>query len=133
MLRRRRRNRCTLTSTPVQKFNDVLSCGDSGFVELRGGPASHEAVQISARELSLEGLGELLVVFLDADDTGGDGVLGREVGRSERFALEDGEVDLDLVDPAGVLGQMYEGEARMEIFLTTLPKSWAQCTSQAAM
>ena len=40
-----------LTSTPVQKFDDVLSCGDSGFVELRGGPASHEAVQISAREL----------------------------------------------------------------------------------
>lgn len=33
-----------------------------------------------------------------------------EVGGREGFALEDREVDLDLVEPAGVLGQMYEGE-----------------------
>jgi len=98
------------TSTPVQKFDDVFSCGDSEFLGLRGGPASHEAIEISARELPLEGLGDPLIVSLETKDTGSDGVLGREVGRSERFALENGEVDLDLIQPTGVCRQMHEGE-----------------------
>ena len=87
------------TSTPEQKFDDVFSSGDGEFVGRRGDPASHEPVQISACELRVKGPGDLLIMFLEAEDTGSDGVLGREVGRNERFALEDGEVDLDLIQP----------------------------------
>ena len=50
----------------------------------------------------------MLVVVLEAKD--GDFVLGSEVSGPEGFALEDREVDLDLVEPACVLGQMHEGE-----------------------
>ena len=52
----------------------------------------------------------MLVVVLEAENALGDFVLGSEVSGREGFALEDREVDLDLVEPAGVLGQMYEGE-----------------------
>ena len=47
-------------------------------------------------------------MVLEAKNTLGDFVLGSELSGREGFALEDREVDLDLVEPAGVLGQMYE-------------------------
>ena len=50
-----------------------------------------EAPEIAARELPLEGLGDLLAVVLNAENAGSHGVLGREVARGERFALEHGE------------------------------------------
>ena len=51
-----------------------------------------------------------MIVVLKPEDAGGDGGLGRELGRGERLALEDGEEDLDLVDPTGMRGQVKEGE-----------------------
>ena len=75
-----------------------------------GGRAGQEAVEIAAGELPFEGRGDLLVVLLEVEDALGDCVLGREVGRGECLALEDREVDLDLVHPAGVRGQMHQGE-----------------------
>ena len=65
-------------------------------------------MQIVARELPLEGTGDRLIVVLEAEDARGCGVSGREVGRRQGFALEDREVDLDLVEPARVLGQVHE-------------------------
>lgn len=97
-------------SRPIQKFDDVLSCGGGEVPGLVFGPSGHEFLQITACELPLEGPCDLLIVLLEADDTGGDFIVGRKVGRGKRFSLEDREVDLDLVDPAGMLGQMDKGE-----------------------
>ena len=100
----------TCTSRPVQKFDDVLSSGGREFLGFVGGPSDHELLEITACELPLEGPCDPLIVLLEAYDTGGDFIVGGKVGRDECFSLEDREVDLDLVDPAGVLGQVDKDE-----------------------
>ncbi len=82
------------------------------------GAARHESVELLAREAPLEGPCDPLIVLLKAEDACGDLIVRGEVGRGEDFALQDREVDLDLV---------------MEILSTTSPKSWARWTSHAAM
>ena len=67
-------------------------------------------MEVLAREGPFEGGGDLLVVVLEAEDAPGDFVLGNEMSGGEGFALQDREVDLDLVEPARVRGQMHEGE-----------------------
>lgn len=67
-------------------------------------------MEIVARESPLEGLGDFLVVVLEAKDTLGEIFQGCEVVRVKCFTGEDGEVDLDLVEPAGVRGKMDEAE-----------------------
>jgi len=47
---------------------------------------------------------------LEAEDAVGDHRTGVEVGGGEGLPLEDGEVDLDLIEPAGVRGQMDDDE-----------------------
>src|SRR5712692_4232704 len=70
-----------------------------------GGSSVHlfdEVVEVSAAEFPLEGLGDGLVVLLELEQTALDVVEGREVVWSESLSLDDGEVDLDLVEPARV-------------------------------
>ena len=97
-------------STPVQKFGDVFSGGGLKRQSGRFCGPSEEASQVVARELPFEGASDQLVVVLEAEDTSRDGFARGEVGGREGFALKDREVDLDLIEPAGVLGQMDEGE-----------------------
>jgi hypothetical protein len=45
-------------------------------------------VQITPRELPLEGAGDRLIMVLEAENASGHIVTGREVGRGQGFALE---------------------------------------------
>ena len=61
-----------------------------------------EVVEVGAAEFPLEGLGDGLVVLLEAKQTVLDISERGEVVWGQRFALDDREVDLDLVEPTGV-------------------------------
>ncbi len=67
-------------------------------------------MEITARELPLERTSDRLIVVLEAEDASRQGLASGEVDRGEGFALEDREVDLDLVQPARVSGQVHENE-----------------------
>ena len=69
-------------------------------------------------------------MLLEAEDTVGDFVLGSEVSGRESFALQDREVDLDLVDPARVLGQEHQGEV-VELCLETVDGALAAVNGAA--
>jgi len=81
-------------STPERKFDDVWSRGVLEGVLIAAG---HDPEEILACEAPVEGLGDGLVVLLEAEDALGDHLERVEVGRGQSFALEDGEVELDLV------------------------------------
>lgn len=66
------------------------------------GQAGEEGVEVGAGERPVEGLGDLAVVGLEGSDPRGQGVEVGEVVGGQRFALEDREVDLDLVEPGRV-------------------------------
>ena len=61
-----------------------------------------EVVEVGAAEFPLEGLGDSLVVLLEAKQAFLDISERGEVVWGQSFPLDDGEVDLDLVEPAGV-------------------------------
>src|SRR5438552_9846245 len=67
-----------------------------------------EAGEISAREGPLEELGRVDVTVLKAAQAILDGRERWEVVGREDFALDDREVDLDLVQPTGVDGRVHE-------------------------
>src|SRR5450756_2601349 len=64
--------------------------------------AVEEPGQIGSGELPLERPGEVLVAVLEGEDPGSELLERGGVGRGEDLALEDAEVDLDLVEPARV-------------------------------
>src|SRR5262245_38404347 len=59
-------------------------------------------VQVGAGEGPLKGSGGLLVVVVEGEQTLLEVGEGGEVIGSEDLALEDGEIDLDLIEPAGM-------------------------------
>src|SRR5450759_2124479 len=75
--------------------------------------AVEEPGQIGSGELPLERPGEVLVAVLEGEDPGSELLERGGVGRGEDLALEDAEVDLDLVEPARVDREMDGHEARV--------------------
>ena len=68
-----------------------------------------ELVEVGPGELPLEGRGDLLVAAAEGEQSLFErGEVGEVVG-GEDFALEDRELDLGLVEPAGVNGGVDEG------------------------
>ena len=67
-------------------------------------------MEVSAVEFPLEGFGDGLVVALEAKQAILNVSDRGEVVRGESFPLDDGEVDLDLVEPAGMDWSMNEHE-----------------------
>ena len=61
-----------------------------------------KSIEVSACKLPLERRSDLLVVFLEAQESSFDRCERGEVIRGEHLALDDGEIDLDLVEPAGM-------------------------------
>ena len=61
-------------------------------------------VEITAGEPPPEGTSDCLILILEAEDASGDVVASGKVDGPEGFALEDREVDLDLIQPARVSG-----------------------------
>ena len=76
-----------------------------GFV---GGDAVEEVGEVVAGESPLEWGGDLFVAPLEGQVGGLDFSEAVEVVGGEDLALDDGEVDLDLVEPGGVDGQLHE-------------------------
>jgi hypothetical protein len=66
----------------------------------------HQIGEIVPGEFPLEGLGDGLIVILESQDLMCWVLRRSEVVRFQDFASQDGEVDLDLVQPAGMDGQM---------------------------
>ena len=90
-------------SAPIRKYGDVFFGRSSGgetigfLLEL-----DKQAVKIVAGEGPLEGLSGFLIALLEAGDlTFESGRRGEVVG-IEDLALDDREIDLDLIEPAGM-------------------------------
>jgi hypothetical protein len=66
----------------------------------------HQVGQVFSGEFPLEGLSDFLIVFLKVENPFGQVSKGKKVIGREYFALEDGEIDFDLVQPAGMDGKM---------------------------
>src|SRR6266545_3557555 len=69
--------------------------------------AFEEGIEVRPGECPLERSGDLLVMVLEPEESVLDLRERGEVVRGEHLALNDGEVDLDLVEPAGVHGTVY--------------------------
>lgn len=86
-------------STAERKFDDEFSCG---ILRLSFLAASEQPVEVVAGEGPLEGFGHLLVMGLETENAGLDLLAAAEIVRAERLPLEHREVDLDLIQPAGM-------------------------------
>src|SRR5260221_14180235 len=75
-----------------------------------GGEALEQEVEVGLGELPLERGGDLLVVGLKGQQRGFCLGEAAEVARGEDFALDDREVDLDLVEPGGVDGEVDQAQ-----------------------
>src|ERR1019366_8176300 len=78
--------------------------GQLGGVSYR--QALEQLGEFGAGEFPLERLSEDLVAGLEGEDPGGQLLERGGIGRREDLALEDAEIDLDLVEPTGVDRQM---------------------------
>jgi hypothetical protein len=74
------------------------------------GEAVEKPVEIAASELPGKRLGDSLVAFLKGDEAFGQNVEVGEVVGSEDLALDYREVDLDLVEPGSVSGEVDEAQ-----------------------
>jgi hypothetical protein len=68
-------------------------------VRLAGGQAGQQRVELCAGECPLKPLGNLAVALLEGADACGERLEVFEVVRRQCLALQDREVDLDLVQP----------------------------------
>ncbi len=104
--------------------------------------------EIAAREGPLERRRRVDVVVLEAKEPLTDGAEGSEVIRREDLALDDGKIDLDLMEPACVNGGVDKYELRplglqprdgavasiaMPVLASQRPNTRARCTSPAAI
>src|SRR2546423_767849 len=83
-----------------------------------GGQTCEELDQVAAGELPFEWVSHHLVAGLEGEDSVAEVLERADIGRSENLALEDREVDLDLIQPAGVNRQMDEHEVGVRILNT---------------
>jgi hypothetical protein len=81
----------------------------------RAARARDQGIEVGAGELPFERLGDALEVALEVGQALGHRLEAREVIRRERLALHDREVDLDLVEPAGVDRAVHRDDARMRL------------------
>ena len=75
--------------------------------------------EVGPGELPFERLSEDLVADLEGEDPGGELLERGGIGWREDLALEDAEVDLDLVEPTGVDREMDGHEARVHLHETS--------------
>jgi len=75
------------------------SCGKRGHL-------TQELLKVLASELPLERFGDRLVVALEFQQSFGHRGKVREIVRGEDLALNNGEIDLDLIEPTGMEGSV---------------------------
>ena len=88
-------------STRVRNYGDGCPCRCTLWPAREFGEQPRE---VAAREGPLKGLGRLGMAHLKLEEAILDGGERREVVRGEDFAMDDREVDLELVGPTGVNG-----------------------------
>src|SRR5262249_61491343 len=71
------------------------------------GEAVHELVEVGAGEFPVERCGGRVVAVFEGEYLAGEGAEVGEVVGDEQLALDDGEVDLYLVEPGCVDGQVH--------------------------
>ena len=96
------------------KFAHVFLCRNRHGLQGRASPVypNDEIVEIFARELPLKRLGNLLVVASEPVQPLFESLKRGEVIGCEGLALEDGEIDLDLIEPACVHGGVNGNDRR---------------------
>ncbi len=90
--------------------------------------AVQEIVEVAAGVAPIDRSGSLLPGGLEGSDPRGELVEVVEVPRGQCFALQDREVDLDLIEPGGMYGQVHRDEVRprgLEPLNTGLP-AWLE-------
>ena len=87
-------------STPAPKFGDIFS-GSCGLGA--SGESLEEGREGLPREAPLERLGRGLIVILEGEQPVLECGEGVEIVRREDLLLDDGEVDLNLIEPAGMV------------------------------
>ena len=95
---------------------------------MRGGEVAfgEKASEVAPSKVPLKGFGDGMPIVLEGDQPFGKGSeVGKLIG-SEHFSLDDGKVDLDLVEPTGMNRQVKQDESG-ELLLEPM------CRSQAAM
>lgn len=81
---------------------------------MRGGEFVEQLSKILTRELPLEGPSRSFPVVLKVEEALGEGVeISKIIGRQD-FPLDNREIDLDLVEPTGMNGSMYEHQAGVQ-------------------
>src|SRR5216683_5293429 len=85
------------------------SCGE-GRRWFVGGETLEQVIEVGLGELPLERGGDLLVVVLEGQQPGFYLGEAAEVVGGQEFALYDGEVNFDLVDPGCVDGQVNQAQ-----------------------
>jgi hypothetical protein len=98
-------------SAPIRKYGDVFLVLESGretigfCLEL-----GEQTVKVAAREGPLEGFGGFLIALLEAHDLAFESGRRGEVVGVEDLALDDREIDLDLVEPTGMYRRVDEND-----------------------
>ena len=107
---------CLATATGSSFVNPLSASArnfDHVFKPRVGRIAVQESIKVSAGEPPFEGSRHLLVAGFEGEDVGCEVGEREGVGRREYLALKDGEVDLDLVEPAGMDGQVHDDGVRV--------------------
>ena len=94
-----------LLSTLVHKYTNVFLGGGFQFV--------HELVQVVTSKFPLKRLSNGGVMLLKAQKPFFEGLQGKEVVRGKNFALDNGEIDLDLVQPTRMDGSVDGDDSRI--------------------
>jgi len=84
----------------------------------RGSEFGEEVGKILTGELPFEGARRGLPVILKIQEAFGDSVETGEVVGCQNLALDDGEIDFDLIEPTGMNRGMHEREARIAVAQT---------------
>ncbi len=74
---------------------------------------AEELCEVLSSELPLEGLGDRFVVALEFQESFGNRFEAGEIIRGQDLALNDGKVNLDLIQPTGMNGAVDEHQARI--------------------
>ena len=96
-------------SRPLQKFTNVF------LGSARGTELDEEPSEILTGELPMEGPRRGFPVILKIQEAFGDGIEIGEIIGCQDLALDNREVDFDLVEPTGMNGGMHERQAGVEM------------------
>jgi len=91
-----------LLSPAIRNYGDVLCGWSGGKTDVISAEFDKKTIEVAASVGPLEGFGRLLIAQLELEERCFEFIERNEIAGGEKFALDDREVDFDLVEPAGV-------------------------------